>query len=625
MRQIDPIQAEEQFRAKLREAGLVPPDGICSDGKLHRINVDNEKPGKKSGFYVYHGDGIPAGAYGDWHDGPDGWKTWCAFDVKELDRDEYEAHIRRLDAARIARTEEEAARRVEAKARAARIWEQSTPCESHPYLMRKGVRSYGLREIGGRLVIPICDRDGDLHSVEFIDSTGAKLFLSGGRKGGLWYGIGEIGDIICVAEGYATGASIYEATGYHVAVAFDCGNLPSVAKQLREKHATAKIVICADDDQKLDGKNPGADAATKAAREANALIAVPSLPHGGDFNDQHAAKGLESVADTIQAALDTDDGPISAADLFPRVMREIEARKEGKSKQALKTGIDSVDRLTGGLRRGMLTIVAGLPGAGKTAAAADIIVHNASRGIPCLLFSIEMDRIEVGARILSQASGIPAFDMLDEHRPLDKQAWSRLVGATGRMERLAFTLDDRPVTMKQIEEQSHKWYAREVRAKGHVMGLIAVDYLGLVQSEEGSENRNREVAKMAQGFKLLVRKLRVAGLLLSQLNRLASRREGEPELSDLRDSGEVEAAGDLIIFPYPWPRIERNGKMEMQAPTKEKEEALDKWLVKKNKNGPKGAAVVLWHPETMHYTGRAREAPEWQGPPNWQDGKDHEL
>jgi phage/plasmid primase-like uncharacterized protein/replicative DNA helicase len=620
MRQFDPIQAEESFRSKLREAGLVPPDGIIADGKLHRVNVEDEKPGRKSGFYVFHSDGIPAAAFGDWHDGPDGWQTWCACDLKELSQDEYIAHKRRLDAAREARTTEEASRRIEAKNRASRLWEQAVPCESHPYLTRKGVKSYGLRELGGRIVIPIRDKDGDLHSIEFIDSEGVKMFLSGGRKGGLWYGFGEIGDVICIAEGYATAASIHEATGYHVVVAFDCGNMPSVARQIREKHATAKIVICADDDPKPDGKNPGAEAAAKAAKQCNALIAVPELPHGGDFNDQHKSKGLESVAGTIQEALDSDDGPIVAVDLFPRVLREIESRKAGKSKHSIKFGIRSVDRLTGGMRRGMLTIIAGRPGSGKTACATGMIIHNASHGIPCLLFSIEMDRIEIGARILSQNSGLPAFDLLDEHRPLDGGGWDRLVNANGRMEKLLFTLDDRPVSLAQINEQAHLWYAKEVRAKGHEIGLIAVDYLGLVKSDEGSENRNREVAKIAQGVKLIGRKLRVATVLLAQLNRLVTKREGEPEVSDLRDSGEIEEAGDLIILPYPWPREQmQDGTIRKKPPKADGEEALDKWLVKKNKNGPKGAAVVEWNPELMQYSGVTREVEQSDARANWQD------
>ena len=615
MRNIDPIKAEEDFREELRKAGLVPPDGITADGKLHRIDVEDEKPGRKSGFYVFHSDGIPAGAFGDWHDGPDAWHTWCYCARDELSQDEYLEHKKRLDTARAARTEADKARKMDAKERAQRIWDQSKPCESHPYLARKGVQSHGVRDYNGRIVIPLRDAEGEISSVEFIDADGSKLFLAGGKKAGCWFAIGEPVGPLCVAEGFATGASIHEATGFFVAVAFDCGNLAAVAKQLRAKYATAKIVICADDDPKDDGKNPGVEAAEKAAAVSNALIAVPDMPNGGDFNDQAAIKGAESVAETIQEALDGEDGPIDAADLFPLVVREIQARKSGKSKNALSFGIPSVDRLTGGLRRGMMTIIAGLPGAGKTAAAVGTILHNIVHGVPCLLFSIEMDRVDIGARFMAIETGVPAFDMLDQHRQIDKDAWSRMYSAGDRLSKLPLTVDDDPVTMDDIEARTHKWYATKVRAKGHPMGLVAVDYLGLIKAGENHESRNREVALLCQRFKLIVknRSIRVAGLLLAQLNRLAARREGEPELSDLRDSGEVEAAGDLILFPYPWPRVElEDGSVIMKQIGDEK--PLDKWLCKKNKNGPIGAAGVLWKPTVMHYTGIASYEP----PPHFQ-------
>ncbi|MEN6544850.1 MAG: DnaB-like helicase C-terminal domain-containing protein [Armatimonadia bacterium] len=624
MRNIDPIKAEEDFRAALRDAGLVPPDGITADGKLHRIDVEDEKPGRKSGFYVFHCDGIPAGAYGDWHDGQDAWKTWCACQRDELTQEEYLEHKKRLDTARAARTEADKARKQEAKERAARIWEQAKPCESHPYLDRKGVGANGAREANGRIVIPLRDAEGEISSVEFIDAEGNKLFLAGGKKAGCWFALGEPLGALCVAEGFATGASIHESTGLFVAVAFDCGNLAAVAKSLRAKYPTAKIVICADDDPKEDGKNPGVEAAEKAAAAANALIAVPDMPQGGDFNDQAAIKGADSVRETIQEALDGDDGPIIAADLFPLVVREIQARKAGKSKTALHFGIPSVDKLTGGLRSGMMTIIAGLPGAGKTAAAIGTILHNVVHGVPCLLFSIEMDRVDIGVRFVSIETGIPAFDMLDQYRPIGQDAWARIHSADARLQKAPLTVDDRPVSLADIEATTHKWYATEVRAKGHSMGLVVVDYLGLIRSGDDSESRNREVAMMCQRFKQIVksRSIRVAGLLLAQLNRLAARREGEPELSDLRDSGEVEAAGDLILFPYPWPRLQDNNGDPYMKPAPDGVQAVDKWLCKKNKNGPTGAAAVLWKPEIMHYTGLTNmpePARDARGDGNWHE------
>jgi putative DNA primase/helicase len=90
------------------------------------------------------------------------------------------------------------------------------------------------------LLIPLYDSDGTLHSLQFIDADGAKRFKTGGRKQGCYFSIGQPKDVLCLAEGYATAASISEATGHAVAVAFDAGNLLSVAKVLREK----RVLLC---------------------------------------------------------------------------------------------------------------------------------------------------------------------------------------------------------------------------------------------------------------------------------------------------------------------------------------------------------------------------------------------
>lgn len=621
MRRIDPIEAEEKFREKMASAGLVPPPGLDTSGKLVRVQVEGKRHGTKDGWYVFFADGAPAGAFGSWAD-QDGWQSWCAYDLEDLTPGEYAEHQERLKRAREARNAEAERARKQAQDAADEIWDAARPVEaSHPYLDRKHVKAHGLRvHRDGRLVVPLRDGTGQIHSVEFIDADGQKRFLTGGRKAGCWFELGQPGDVICVAEGYATAASVYEATGYFTAVAFDCGNLAKVARALREKYPTAKIVICADDDQKTAG-NPGVTEARKAARESGALVAIPDQP--GDFNDQAVATGPCGVAENINRALAADNGPISAEDLFPLVFEEIKARKEGRSKTNLHTGIGSVDKLTGGLRRGYLTVVAGLPGAGKTSAAMGILAHNASHGVPCLMFSIEMDRLDIGIRFLSQHSGVEASRLFSEQKfsedyMADKMAWSKLMDSSSELVQMLLTIDDRPVTLAQMTETAHKWFVDEVRAKAKETGLIGVDYLGLIRSDEGTDNRNREVAMLVQGVKLLARTLRVPVVLCAQLNRSSAKDGREPELCDLRDSGEIEAAADLVIFPYQWPRYRNmDGQIVLKPTTVEQQanhvEAVDMWLVRKNRNGPTGRAPVMWHPTTMLYTGIS--ADEYDGPP----------
>lgn len=275
------------FKAALDAAGLSTKDKIVADGKLHRFHVNGDRPGSKNGWYVLYGDGLPAGSFGSWKTGFKG--TWCAKAENTLTTAEREEFRRRMDAARKAREAEEQARRVAACEKALVIWKASPPApDDHPYLVKKGVRNHGLRLHKGTLVIPLRDSAGNLHSLQFIDGEGNKRFLSGGRKKGCYFAIGSPLESLCIAEGYATAASIHESTGLPVAVAFDAGNLESVARALRAKFPEIEITLCADNDTETPG-NPGLTKAREAAAACGALLAVP--PCHGDFNDLYRGAG----------------------------------------------------------------------------------------------------------------------------------------------------------------------------------------------------------------------------------------------------------------------------------------------------------------------------------------------
>ena len=165
---IDLTAAEEDFREKLREAGLVPPDGLEGDGKLHRIDAEG-KPGKKDGWYVLHFDGIPAGALGDWHDSSVK-HTWCARKLGALSDADRAAHLARMKAAQAQRDELQKQIEVEKARLAAWIWENAPLATEHPYLTRQKVKSHGLRRNrDGRLIVPGFNADGSISTLQFID------------------------------------------------------------------------------------------------------------------------------------------------------------------------------------------------------------------------------------------------------------------------------------------------------------------------------------------------------------------------------------------------------------------------------------------------------------------------
>ncbi len=291
-----------QFRDAIQAAGLEPPEMIEADGRLHRF-ASNGKASDDAGWYVFHADGVPAGAFGDWRTSVS--QTWRADIGRRLSTAEEAAHRERIEAIKREREAEEARQRAKARERAAAIWNNATPASEHPYFNAKGIKSHGLRVHNGLLVVPM--RDGqELHSLQFISGEGEKRFLTGGRVSGCYNSIGKPDGVLCVAEGYATAASIYEATGYAVAVAFNAGNLLAAAQAMRAKFPDLRLIVCADDDAKTEG-NPGLTKAREAAQAVNGLLAAPDFganrPDGAtDFNDLHRHAGPEAVRACIERA-----------------------------------------------------------------------------------------------------------------------------------------------------------------------------------------------------------------------------------------------------------------------------------------------------------------------------------
>lgn len=212
----------------------------------------------------------------------------------------------------------QAAAHTHAASEAAALWTQAGDTGESPYLMRKGVQPYGVRFASdGWLYVPLRDASEALHNLQRIapakpEGGGPdKLFLKGGRKSGLWHWCGDPAGaaVLLVAEGYATAASLHQATGRPVAVAFDAGNLAHVVKALRKVYPAALLVVCGDDDSQTlakTGHNPGRDKGTAAADAVHGLAVFPEgLPEGGsDFNDLHQAAGLEAVRLIVDSAID---------------------------------------------------------------------------------------------------------------------------------------------------------------------------------------------------------------------------------------------------------------------------------------------------------------------------------
>lgn len=297
------IDITNQFKDAISSAGLNQPEEIIDDGKIHRFSSSG-KLRDDSGWYVLHSDGVAAGAFGCWREGFT--KNWCSKSSTQMTKSERDAHQNRVQAMQVQRDSEQAQRNESAAVQAASRFKAATTATDHPYLAMKGVQAYGIRQEGENLLIPMRDTAGKLHSLQTIAPNGDKRFIAAGRVKGCYLPIGKPTDKLIVCEGYATGASIFEATGDAVAVAFNAGNLEPVALALRAKYPDLKIVLAADDDYQTNG-NPGMSKARSAAIAVGGDLAVPYFgddrpKKATDFNDLHQIDGLEAVTRCIETA-----------------------------------------------------------------------------------------------------------------------------------------------------------------------------------------------------------------------------------------------------------------------------------------------------------------------------------
>ena len=278
--------------AQMENAGL-RIDGALEFGKLVRVAVDDDKGRKKSGWYIAHelsldnGIVVIVGRYGNWKRyGDEALKI--EFDLPPLSEEEKAKFVKRQQELRDQAEQEKQQRAADAAERAQRIFEKLPAGGKSDYLQRKKVRNFGIKFSRGSIVVPVRNANGDLVGLQFIDAEGGKKFLTGTPKRGCFHMLGEhhppgfseeegAGDApIAIAEGYATAATIHQATSWMVAVAFDAGNLLPVAQALHQQYPEREFIICADNDAQTEG-NPGVTKATEAARAIGARLCIPDF------------------------------------------------------------------------------------------------------------------------------------------------------------------------------------------------------------------------------------------------------------------------------------------------------------------------------------------------------------
>ncbi|MBQ9453640.1 MAG: AAA family ATPase [Desulfovibrio sp.] len=317
-----PWQASEKFRQFMHSVGLRPDGEILpTTERVERCPVADDKPTKKSGWYVFFNDGFAVGECGNWKTS----ETWSWSSKGENQRNAEEERQYRAQIERARQLREDARNRLAAAAakNASAVWARATPCEKHPYLAAKGVKSFGLRIDNGKLLVPMYDVHGAIHSLQKITSSQEKRYEFGGEKKGFFFCIHGTG-YVAICEGYATAASVHMATGWTVLVAFDAGNLLYVAEAWHKAHPGDKLIVCGDDDrwkEKNTGRTKGD--ACAAALGIPALYPVFATDDGQptDWNDLHQREGLEVVRQQLMGnaqayTIDVTDWQLSPDDFL---------------------------------------------------------------------------------------------------------------------------------------------------------------------------------------------------------------------------------------------------------------------------------------------------------------------
>ncbi len=268
----------------------------------------------------------------------------------------------------------------------------------------------------------------------------------------------------------------------------------------------------------------------------------------------------------------------------------------------IPTGFDQLDYITSGLQPSDLVIVAARPSMGKTALALNMAVNGALRSKqPVAIFSLEMSKEQLVQRMLCTEARVNGHYLRTGN--LRDGDWDRIAQASTRLQEAPIYIDDSP----ECTAMAMRAKCRRLKAE-HGLGLIMVDYLQLMRWHRNTENRNQEMSEIARSLKSLAREMKVPVIALSQLSRQTERREGnKPMLSDLRESGAIEAEADVVMMIYRPGYYEnkevrsesddrRGGADDVEMPEQyDGEEAHI--IIAKQRNGPTGTVKLAFIPK----------------------------
>jgi len=321
---------------------------------------------------------------------------------------------------------------------------------------------------------------------------------------------------------------------------------------------------------------------------------------------ERAEKLLFDVAHKEQAS----DFKLLSEILHDEVDR-LEKLSTGESEMTgTPAGFRDIDAITGGFQPGNLIIVAARPAMGKSALVANIAENvSVKRDLPVAFFSLEMSEVELAQRFIACRARISG-DKLRKGQ-VSQRDWPKVVRACNELEQAPLWFDDSSdLGILDLRAKARRLHAQEQDRGG--LGLIILDYIQLMRSDDMRANRVEQVGQISRGLKILARELEVPVVAISQLSRAPEQRTPpKPQLSDLRESGQIEQDADVVAFLY---------REDYYRDPDEEPDGLADLIIAKHRNGPIGTRKLVFldrYPKFADHTGQEApiEQPVGEGPP----------
>ena len=339
----------------------------------------------------------------------------------------------------------------------------------------------------------------------------------------------------------------------------DIGRIDSYVEIVKERSVRRRLITTAGEiiRNSLDGGLSGSEALGKAEQAIMGL------------GEDAIKRGFTSLGEVVDLTF------------------EELGERPGSMLTGVPSGFIDLDRITHGLNRGNLIIIAGRPGMGKTSFALNVAQHVAIRERRTVgVYSLEMSQQELVLRILCSEADLSFSRLRAGH--LAQKEWSKIVQTVRTIRDAPLYIDDSPnPTLLEVASKARRLKAE----KG--LSLLILDYLQLMQAGGKYENRNLEIAAISRGLKQLAKELEIPVIALSQLSRNPERRGSDhrPQLADLRESGSIEQDADMVAFVY---------REEMYNPTDENR-GLAELIISKHRNGETGTVEMVFIGETTSF------------------------